>query len=543
MKLLDCTLRDGGYYNNWDFDIELVNKYLLSMRDAKVDYVELGLRGSSENCFLGPFAYTSEKIISLLNLPESLNYTIMLNASDVLNKNLEYRESFFNSLFVEKQNSKITTVRIAAHFKDIQKIKFIAKNLKEKGYEVILNLMQAGYKPEQEFLEKIEVIKSWQLVDVLYFADSFGNMDAKEIIRVCKIFKEHWDLPFGIHAHDNMELAFSNSILASKHGVSFIDMTVTGMGRGAGNLKTENFLSFLQSNNLDKNTKKCNLEPLNELVLKDFYKLKRKYNYGSNILYFKGSQENIHPTYIQNLISDSRFDESTKLKAIDYLKKSNSSSFSGNLLDKALGINTEEKSEEINQGSSTLSNLFLEKDVLLLGFGDDLKKYKPYINQYIKTKNPIVIAININKEIEPEYIDYYILSHNSKIISEQKSYKKLKNNIIMPKHRFNQNELDLFPESSKILDYGLNIKERFLAENKQCNIVDDLTAAYALAILQIANAKNIFMLGFQGYEKGDVRQDQMLNILSKLPNSLKEKLISLDKTSYPIQQSSLFSKL
>ena len=105
-KILDCTLRDGGYYNNWDFSPEVVQAYIHAMVAAKIDYVELGLRNFAQPGFLGAFAYTSEDFLNRLELPEGPTYGVMIDAKTILNADQSIEEAI-DSLFVDCAKSEV----------------------------------------------------------------------------------------------------------------------------------------------------------------------------------------------------------------------------------------------------------------------------------------------------------------------------------------------------------------------------------------------------------------------------------------------------
>ena len=130
MVVLDCTLRDGGYYNSWDFDTKVVQAYLRAMSDSGVDYVELGLRNFTKSGFLGAFAYTTEQYLASIDLPVGPKYGVMVDAKTLLQSGLEPVQAV-DKLFVECNQSKIDLVRVAAHFHEVEYSGPIVKRLKE----------------------------------------------------------------------------------------------------------------------------------------------------------------------------------------------------------------------------------------------------------------------------------------------------------------------------------------------------------------------------------------------------------------------------
>ena len=151
IEVLDCTLRDGGYYNNWDFSINLVKDYIKSVAASGIKYAELGFRSFSSKSFRGSNWYTTENYINSLNIPKSLKVAVMVNASEIINK--KNLDASVKKLFVKKIKSKIDLVRVAFHYNELDDTLVIAKVLKNLGYQVGLNLMQISEIPLKELVK------------------------------------------------------------------------------------------------------------------------------------------------------------------------------------------------------------------------------------------------------------------------------------------------------------------------------------------------------------------------------------------------------
>ena len=184
VKILDCTFRDGGYYNNWDFDKEFASNYLNTMSLSSVEYVEIGFRFLPKNKFLGPYAYTTDDFLSKIDLPENLTYGVMINGKEYIENNIPLCE-----FFSKKEDSKISLVRIAINFDGALSAKRLASELKDLGYIVGFNLMQSNGKTKEEYSDIAKQITSWDTVDVLYFADSLGNMYPNDVKRITESLK------------------------------------------------------------------------------------------------------------------------------------------------------------------------------------------------------------------------------------------------------------------------------------------------------------------------------------------------------------------
>ena len=146
IKLLDCTLRDGGYYNNWDFSPDLIKEYLEAMISIQADFVEIGFRFINNNDFKGGCAFSTDDYINSLNIPNKLKNKIgvMVNGSDILSQGNSKSDvhKVLEEIFVPKQQSPVSLVRIACHINEFEDCLSAAIWLKDQGYKVGFNLMQ-----------------------------------------------------------------------------------------------------------------------------------------------------------------------------------------------------------------------------------------------------------------------------------------------------------------------------------------------------------------------------------------------------------------
>ena len=528
IELLDCTLRDGGYYNNWDFDKQLVQNYLNKIVKSKIKNIEIGFRFFDKSYFLGPLAYTTDEYLKKLKIPNKVNLCVMVNSSDLINTKKELKE-----LFAEKKYSRVDTIRFATHFRELDKLGTLLIEAKKLGYKIVVNLMQANDRKEQEIEEAINKLKKYNCVSVIYFADSLGKMNPNDISVLFKMVKKYWKGDLGVHTHNNKGLALSNCIEALKNDVKWIDATIQGMGRGAGNVQTEIFLAELNS---IKNFK-FKLEPIYKLSEGPFVELKKKYNWGMSLNYFIAADNNIHPTYIQTLENDPRYNRNKILDSINYLKKIDSKSFNENKLKDFLS------SKKINfKGKWNAKNWCKNKNVLLLGSGDTIKKYKFDIQELIKSKGFLTISLNINESINEKFISHYIASNENRIMLDIHKYLKLKKPIIMPFGRVS-NFARKF-KSRFIKDFGLKINEKKLnVKSNYCCLPNSLVFGYAVAACIAGNARNIYLAGFDGYDSNNSTNEDMLSLIKLYKNRYKNlNLISLTPTTYPINKSSLYAK-
>jgi len=505
-----------------------VSRHLKCMVESSVDVIELGFRFLPKNTFLGPYAYTTDEFLNTLDLPKGPLYGVMLNAKDFINNDN------VSKIFNVKEKSPISLVRIAVNFNDFAKVKSLANKLKNMGYIIGLNLMQANGKDEEHYMQIAKEISKWENVDVLYFADSLGNMDPKDIKLICKSLKKQWQGSLGIHTHNNKNLALINSMEALDNGVSWCDSTVTGMGRGAGNVSTESLLLEMSRLNLHRGNANL-LQP----TVQDFSEIKKEFNWGSNLYYHYAANNNIHPTFVQSLLDDKRYNHSQVLDTLGYLSNRDSTFYNSETVNQAIYGSKDEVS-----GTWDATDWLKDKEVLIVGAGPSVNKYKDGILKYINKLNPAVLFLNINQYLPFDIANATIVSHETRALFDSVQYKKINHPIILPKVRLGKLIKDKL-NNIDIRDYGLTIeKDAFEIGPNSCRLEWSLAAAYALAIVTQANASKIKLVGFDGYSADDPRQEEMNNIFSKY-NSLSNSLVitSLTPTTYRINQSSVFAPL
>jgi len=533
IKILDCTFRDGGYYNNWDFDAELVDKYLKAISKTPINAIEIGFRMLPKQYFLGPFAYSGDDFISSLSLPDDKKIAVMINAKEFIShQNNEVK--LIQSLFAPCSESPIDIIRAAINFLDARKVKKLVDCFKDLGYEVALNLMQSSGYPPDDYISLLEELRSWDNIDILYFADSLGNMDSTEVTRICNLFQKHWEGDFGFHAHNNRGFALSNSLVAIENGASWCDGTILGMGRGAGNTPMENLLLSLQDSGL------LDFDPgsLYELIEGHFLLLQKKYNWGPNFSYHYAALSKIHPTFVQRLLSEKRYDSEQVLSALKYLSGIDARSYNQDLLRTAVFPLDEDQ----KKGTWDATGWLEGREALIIGAGPSVKKHLKGIINYIKNNQPAVLVLNMKKEIPVDLVTAYIACHPSRIMIEVGSYKNLEAPLILPLTQFSKFLGEALTEV-EILDYGLGlVKNGIQIGAKGCGVEQPLAIGYALAVATQAGVKGINLVGFDGYSADDPRQEEMNDLIhaySSDPNAIQ--LLSLTPTSYDISQGSIYA--
>lgn len=280
-KILDCTIRDGGLVNNWDFDVEFVRDLYYSLNAAGVEYMEIGYKNSPKllkGAEAGPWRFLDETFLREV-IPEKgetkLSALVDIGRVD-------------ESDILPRSESMLDMIRVACYVKDVDKAIDLINKFHNYGYETTINIMALSNVMEHDLIEAFQQIAKCP-VDVVYVVDSFGSLNHRDIEYLVAKFQRHLpDKTLGIHAHNNMQLAFSNTIMAAERGVQFLDASVFGMGRAAGNCNTELLVSHLKN-------PKYELRPILEVIERRMIPLREKVEWGYIIPYMMTGLLNEHP--------------------------------------------------------------------------------------------------------------------------------------------------------------------------------------------------------------------------------------------------------
>lgn len=529
-KILDCTLRDGGYYTAWDFAPELISRYLEAMRAAQVDIVELGFRFLRNEGFKGACAYTADNFIRNLDVPDGLAIGVMVNGADLLTE--LGLETALEHLFPETaETSPVELVRVACHLHEFERVLPASQWLSQRGYKIGFNLMQIAGHTREEVRHLASMAQVWP-IEVLYFADSMGSMSPSDVVKTIGWLREGWQGALGIHTHDNMGQALQNTLRAHAEGVTWLDATITGMGRGPGNVRTEELLIEMGGPLRGR----VNLVPLLAVIREYFKPLKELHGWGSNPFYYLSGKYGIHPSYVQEMLGDSRYGEEDLLAAIEYLRREGGQRFRRDTLDSARNFY-----DESPTGTWAPAALLKGSEVLLLGAGPGIVKHRQALEAYIRRARPVVIVMNTQADIDAELIDLRVACHPVRLLADCETHARLPQPLITPVSRLPESLLEAL-QGKELLDFGLGVKPRtFSVFAESCVTPGSLVIGYALAVAFSGCARRILLAGFDGYAPGDSRNHEMqelFNLFSAQEGA--PALVSVTETAYDIGCSSIY---
>ena len=290
--LLDCTLRDGGYYTNWNFEPQMVKDLIQALDLSKVDVIELGYKSPVKG---GKYRKCNDRFIwDVLGykLPVHSKLAFMIDAKDFIKGDgIDY--SLIDDVIHEKENSPFQICRLAIKHSEIEFAYSIGSYIKEKGYDLVVNLMGISLLNDEQ-INQFGVFAGLRPL-ALYFADSYGNLTPTRTKELVGMFKE-FNVEVGVHTHDNLGLAFANCLSAMEEGATWIDGTLLGMGRGVGNVKTEQLVTYDEYTNRNYSS-----APLHSVIDNWMIPLKNTHKWGFTHNYMVSGLQHIHPLYPQTL--------------------------------------------------------------------------------------------------------------------------------------------------------------------------------------------------------------------------------------------------
>ncbi|RAZ73066.1 hypothetical protein [Mesorhizobium atlanticum] len=323
INILDCTLRDGGYYTDWNFPPELVSDYVGIINTLPVRMVELGLAGKPKTH--GYFANLTSSKAQKMAAALVVEACVMIDAKDVLASELPLPLAV-SRLTEGLEPGAITTVRLAMHYKDLAASRKICDELSRRGFRVFVNLMQIDAADAVETETCLKEAEQADTIEVFYIADSFGSMAPARVQALVSRFAARLEPAVGFHGHDNRGYALVNSLTAAKAGATWIDCTMGGMGRGAGNTASEQLLPMLAG--LDP----CKERGLLEHVLRHFDPLRKQHGWGSSAAYQFAGSNFIHPTYVQKLRAGGTLCDAAIISRLSGLSADERTTFAGERL-------------------------------------------------------------------------------------------------------------------------------------------------------------------------------------------------------------------
>jgi len=496
MKILDCTLRDGGYYTNWDFPSQIVDSYIEAINRLPIDYIEIGYRNNPSKEYLGEFGYTPVSSLQRIRKKCSKKIVVMLNEKSTRPDDLEH--------LLRPIQGLADMVRIAIDPKNFDRALVLAKAVKNYGFEVGFNTMyMSKWKEYDGFIDKLGMLNG--VADLFCMVDSFGGITPDEVKDICKAVKERTDVPIGFHGHNNLQLGLINTLTAIESGVDFVDATILGMGRGAGNLKMELLLTFLNKKGLD-----VDFNVLGD-VISTFFPLYDYYKWGTNLPYMLSGANSLPQKEVMEWVTNRTYSFNSIVRALDNQKN--------NIRDNAHYPLFEAPSSD---------------NVLIIGGGNSCIEHQQAIKLYASQhpEMPVIFvtarhAAVFNELPNPKY--YCLVGNETKRLNRNILEKDFNGVCLLaPYPRVMGTEVPAYAEKSTYELNEITFTTSYL----------DSCTTLALQVAIAMKAKEVCVVGYDGY-KGEILSDKEMELSNENKTLFEDfkrnqniKLYSLTPTLY-----------
>jgi 4-hydroxy 2-oxovalerate aldolase len=505
-KLLDCTLRDGGYINNWDFGHKAICTIIKKLVESKIDYIEVG--------FLRNCEY-NENITLFNNIAQAK----LVLPSD--NGNSSYSIMALHNLYdigkLEQNDGTIDIVRVTFHNYDIEEGLLFARKVMDKGYKVFCNPINIMGYSDIEFLKLIEKINNLQPF-AFSIVDTFGSMMKNDLLRIYSLVEHNLNesIHVGLHLHENLGLSYSlaQSFMETSaiNRNTIIDASLLGMGRVPGNLCIELMMDHMNkyyNKHYDTNSA---YDTIDDYIIP----IKEKETWGYSTAYALSAKYNLHRNYSEHLLRKGKLRAKDINQILAGISENKKTAYDEVYIDD-LYLKYQNEIIDDNNSKKFLQDILREKTILLLAPGNSLNVFKDTVKQFIEIHNPLIISINYDDITFGTQYNFYsnIRRFEQYVYSDTKKIIFITSNVC----KVATNNCTAFNY------YDLACDETGLFDN--CMIM-------FIRLLHILNVKEITVAGFDGFSeslpnyvyKNHVSDKKDINELNK---TIKNYVIKLQK--------------
>jgi 4-hydroxy 2-oxovalerate aldolase len=525
--LLDCTLRDGGFVNDWNFGFGSIKSIISRLDYAGVDIIEIGFvdcrRTYDENRSIFPDTNSILPLFKDIDKPRAA-IVGMIDFGTCPIENIS-----------NQVDSCLDGIRVIFKKKDQDEALELLNKIKAKGYKIFINPVSITSYSDDEVLSLIEKINKVK-PHTVSVVDTYGLMHSKELLHYFELFNKELrkDIILGYHAHNNFQMAYANSIVLMNREFDrtiVIDGSLYGMGKSAGNACTE-LLAMYMNEYCGRNFK---MHQLQEAIDIDVMKEYSKQYWGYNFEYYIAALNDCHPSYVQYLLNKKTLSVKSINEILGAIQLDKKLSYDKTLVEKLYNEHQDKYCDD-RLVIDALKKEFLGKKVFLLGPGKTLQENTESINNFIRENNPMVVSINFLNDGFP--INYVFMG-NAKRYSQ--FFHKIYGENLNVKLICTSN----ITEAGKKIDFIVNYSPLF----STMEVIRDNPFIMFLNFLKKIDIKEIWIAGFDGYVQdnadnyyGDyvrflycqdnvvARNDAIKSELNVLSSSMK--LTSLTKTRY-----------
>ncbi len=468
IKVLDCTLRDGGYVNNWSFGFQNSKKIIHELNNSCIEYIEVG--------FLEDIKYSQNK--TLFSNIEQINELVPSGCKSKITAMIIYGKYDIEKFVPKTKKIKLDTIRVTFKKNEIETVFAYLEKIKSFGYRLFVNPTNIENYNDEELrilIDRINCLNPY----CFSIVDTNGVLKENDILKILDTVNNNLDNKIALcfHSHNNLQLSFSNAQLLMKNCKNrelIIDSTVFGMGRGAGNLCTELITQYINDNYGGN----YNLIPILKLIDEQINPIFEKTPWGYSVPYYLSAINFAHPNYAKYLIDKQTVPVEIIDKLLKNIPQNKRSGYDEGLI-KQIYLDNFSNSIDDSSTLKFLNKIVNNKNILILASGKTLKTEKKKINDFIEKNNPFVVSLNFI----PENFDSDLV-----FITNIKRYMTLPENkktIIMTSN------VSEARNEKKVLNYS-----KYLNNSK---LYDNIALMFLKVLINIG-IKKAYFAGLDGFE-------------------------------------------
>ena len=476
IKLLDCTLRDGGYINDWNFGYVPIKSIIKKLVESQVDYIEVG--------FLRDCEYDRNKV--LFNHCNEIEAILPENRGNTMFTAMALHNRYDINKLEPYDDRTVDAIRVTFHDYDIEEGLAYIQRVKEKGYKVFVNPINImGYSDEMilHLLKKVNDIQPYAFSIV----DTFGSMMKEDLLRIYSLIEHNLDkkIVIGLHLHENLALSYSLAqdfiSMKASDRECVIDASMLGMGRSPGNLCMELIMDYMNK----KQSGHYDVNPVLDGIDDHIAQLKQIEAWGYNTAYALSAKYNLHRNYAEFLLDKGRLRAKQINQILGSIEKNKKTAYDEAYIEK-LYQSFQNNEVDDSKTIQDLSEKFQQKECLILAPGSSILAEQEKIRQYIEEKNPIVFSANfVPDNLKSNYVFCCNAMRYETILNEGKSCQCI----------VTSNLLEMCQRQEMVVNYAdLSFDEKELIDN---------SVIMLLKLLKKLEVSHVALAGFDGYRTGN----------------------------------------
>lgn len=479
IRLLDCTLRDGGYVNDWNFGLNTTISVIERLIQANVDVIEVGFLDERQpfniQRTIQPDTSCFDKILAGIDRKNSMLVAMIDYGTCGLDKIAPCSESLLDGIRVI---FKLPKMREAVAF---------GKELSKLGYAVFLQMVSITSYSDRDILDFIDLVNENPPYGVS-MVDTYGLLHKEDLLHYFHLLDYNLDpsIRIGYHSHNNFQLAYANTceiIKRKAHHNILVDGTLYGMGKSAGNAPVELIAMYLNENYC----KQYEISQLLEAIDTNILKIYQEKYWGYNLLYFLSASNDCHPNYINYLLDKKTLSVKAINQIVEKIPDHKKLNYDKACID-TLYINYQKQYLQGEHSIQALKALLEGKEILILGPGKTLVTHQSEIDSYIAQNNPVIITANfVPKHYKTQYI----------FISNAKRYSMLLTDFKHLEDRIGVIATSNITAVGNPFDFVLSY-DLLLDEDHR---IEDNAMIMLLKALDQCEPKNVVLAGFDGFSK------------------------------------------